>query len=87
MMKKKIEEWPHHDYATRLSVAVVYAFLAAIAVNFLPARTYLFQRSHRLCPDFNDVVGSGCRFYRSRIDHLIFDQCTVIFLGMVQDWS
>ena len=34
MMKKKIEEWPHHDYATRLSVAVVYAFLAAIAVNF-----------------------------------------------------
>ncbi|WP_438788921.1 YitT family protein [Enterococcus sp. DIV0756] len=33
-MKKKIEEWPHHDYATRLSVAVVYAFLAAIAVNF-----------------------------------------------------
>lgn len=27
-------EWPHHDYATRLSVAVVYAFLAAIAVNF-----------------------------------------------------
>ncbi|OJG45978.1 YitT family protein [Enterococcus hermanniensis] len=34
MMKKKIEDWPHHDYATRLSVAVVYAFLAAIAVNF-----------------------------------------------------
>lgn len=34
MMKKKIEEWPHHDYATRLSIAVVYAFLAAIAVNF-----------------------------------------------------
>lgn len=34
MMKKKIEEWPHHDHATRLSVAVVYAFLAAIAVNF-----------------------------------------------------
>jgi uncharacterized membrane-anchored protein YitT (DUF2179 family) len=34
MMKKKIAEWPHHDYATRLSVAVVYAFLAAIAVNF-----------------------------------------------------
>lgn len=34
MMKKKIEEWPHHDYATRLSVAVVYAFLAAITVNF-----------------------------------------------------
>ncbi|MEG2644108.1 MAG: YitT family protein [Enterococcus sp.] len=33
-MKKKIEDWPHHDYATRLSVAVVYAFLAAIAVNF-----------------------------------------------------
>ncbi|MDT2411736.1 YitT family protein [Enterococcus avium] len=33
-MKKKIEEWPHHYYATRLSVAVVYAFLAAIAVNF-----------------------------------------------------
>ena len=38
MMKKKIEEWPHHDYATRLSVAVVYAFLAAIAVNFFYQR-------------------------------------------------
>lgn len=33
-MKKKIAEWPYHDFATRLSVAVVYAFLAAIAVNF-----------------------------------------------------
>lgn len=38
MMKKKIEEWPHHDYATRLSVAVVYAFLAAIAVNFFTSQ-------------------------------------------------
>ncbi|OJG82271.1 hypothetical protein RV10_GL000092 [Enterococcus pallens] len=33
-MKKKIEGWPYHDFATRLSVAVVYAFLASIAVNF-----------------------------------------------------
>lgn len=33
-MLKKIVEWPYHDFATRLSVAVVYSFIASIAVNF-----------------------------------------------------
>lgn len=56
MMKKKIEEWPHHDYATRLSVAVVYAFLAAIAVNFftsqdtfIPAELPVLRKSLQRC--------------------------------------
>lgn len=33
-MKKKVESWAHHDYTTKLSVAIVYALLASVAINF-----------------------------------------------------
>ncbi|KAF1297313.1 hypothetical protein BAU15_11215 [Enterococcus sp. JM4C] len=33
-MKNKVESWAHHDYTTKLSVAIVYAILASVAINF-----------------------------------------------------
>ena len=33
-MKKRVESWAHHDYTTKLSVAIVYALLASVAINF-----------------------------------------------------
>lgn len=33
-MIKKIENLAHHDYTTKLSVSVVYALLASVAINF-----------------------------------------------------
>ncbi|MGM0123279.1 YitT family protein [Enterococcus sp. AZ194] len=33
-MRKKVENWAHHDYTTKFSVAIVYALLASVAINF-----------------------------------------------------
>ena len=71
MLKKKIEEWPHHDYATRLSVAVVYAFLAAIAVNFFYQPGHIY--SSGATGFAHDAFSSGHRFYRACIHYAVFD--------------
>lgn len=33
-MKKTFENWAHHDYTTKLSVSIVYALIASVALNF-----------------------------------------------------
>ncbi len=33
-MKKTFENWAYHDYTTKLSVSIVYALIASVALNF-----------------------------------------------------
>ncbi|MHC5374027.1 YitT family protein [Enterococcus sp. LJL120] len=33
-MKKIVDSWPYHDFTAKLSVAIVYALLSSIAINF-----------------------------------------------------
>ena len=41
-MKKTFENWAYHDYTTKLSVSIVYALIASIALNlfYQPGHIY-----------------------------------------------
>lgn len=42
-MKKTFENWAYHDYTTKLSVSIVYALIASVALNFFYQTGHIYS--------------------------------------------
>ena len=78
-MKKTFENWAYHDYTTKLSVSIVYALIASVALNFL-FKWYYWSSS-----DFDDFVKITDRIRSTGINNFVFTEYTFVCIGVVKN--